>query len=231
MAAVTFSVARYAPERDDAPRLEDFRLAVRPAQTVLEALQEIRGSLDPTLAFRSACRSGICGDCALMVNGIPRLACETLVRDVAVGERLQIEPLHHFRPLRDLVVDCEPFFDSLRAVVPWLVTRPDHDGRMTREAAREVEATNACILCGICDAQWEGHEVRRNAPGPGAMVKAYRLALDSRDALGRARLRLAVELNLLSPENARTLQALCPKVVPFGDEVFPALRPFAVQQE
>ena len=87
---------------------------------------------DPSLAFRRSCRSGICGSCGMHIGSRSRLACQTLVREiVGDGESLSIEPLPGFRPLKDLVVDMDPFFDALKRVLPWVITVGHHDGLHT----------------------------------------------------------------------------------------------------
>ncbi|MBC7325726.1 MAG: succinate dehydrogenase/fumarate reductase iron-sulfur subunit, partial [Moorella sp. (in: Bacteria)] len=165
---------------------------------------------------RRSCRSAICGSCAVAINGKPSLACHTLIRDVwSEDGRITIEPLPHFRQVKDLVVDLEPFFASLKAAVPWVIIRPEHDGRMSFEAARDIEGPATCILCGACDAAME-------LPGdvrPAALVKGLRLALDPRDALGAARLRI---FNL-PPEILRlfikNLPENCPKKVTIPEKI------------
>lgn len=183
---VTLKISRFDPAKDRQPYLQDFVVEVGEKQTVLDALL-CAWEIDPTLSFRRSCRSAICGSCAVSINGKPALACQTLVMSaVAEGGVITLEPLPHFRQLKDLVVDLEPFFASLRAVLPWVVTRDEHSGLMDPEVAKKLEAPATCILCGVCDAAVE-------VPGetkPAALVKGLRLALDPRDALGWARLQL-----------------------------------------
>jgi succinate dehydrogenase / fumarate reductase, iron-sulfur subunit len=180
-------ICRFDPERDPVPAFQEFVMNLEATQTVLDALL-LAWQQDPSLSFRRSCRSAICGSCAVRINGCPALACQTLIQKASASDGpIVLEPLPHFRQLKDLVVDLEPFFDALKAVVPWLVLRDDYDGRMTPEVARGLEDPATCILCGICDADFgETGQIK-----PASLIKALRFALDPRDAVGIHRLRLA----------------------------------------
>jgi len=157
----------------------------------------------------------------MLINGRPALACQTLVRNaVSGGNSVTLEPLPHFRPLKDLVVDLEPLFESLKAVVPWLVLRGDYDGRMDPETAAKLEESAACILCGICRG-----DLGETAKGkPEGVVKALRLAQDPRDGPGEHRLRLLE----LSPEVLKLfvdrLPRHCPKGIKISEDIVQAAR-------
>lgn len=183
---ITLRISRFDPDRDLVPCLQEFPVSIEETQTVLDALL-LAWQQDPSLSFRRSCRSAICGSCALSINGQPALACQTLIRKASSeGEPILLEPLPHFRQLKDLVVDLEPFFESLKAVVPWLLLRDDYSGRMAPEVARKLENPATCILCGICHTDGNG----TGGAKPAALVKALRLAQDPRDALGAHRLLL-----------------------------------------
>ena len=179
-------ICRFDPEQNPSPYFQEFAMRLEGTQTVLDALL-LAWQQDPSLSFRRSCRSAICGSCAVRINGQAALACQTLMQKAATaGKPVIVEPLPHFRQLKDLVVDLEPFFESLKAVAPWLLLREDYDGRMAPEVARRLENPATCILCGICHADLdEAGELK-----PAAVVKALRLAGDPRDALGIHRLRL-----------------------------------------
>jgi len=183
---VILKVSRFHPEVDTKPFFQDLSVVVEEQDTVLDALLKAWRQ-DPGLSFRRSCRSAICGSCAVVINGKPSLACQTIIRNVSGTDGvITLEPLPHFRQIKDLVVDLDPFFESLKAVLPWVLTRQNHDGRMSPEAARAVESPATCILCGVCNAALE-------LPGevkPVAVVKGLRLALDPRDTLGAARMQI-----------------------------------------
>lgn len=183
---IALRICRFDPEKDSAPRFDRVAVEMEAHQTVLDALL-LAWQKIPELSFRRSCRSAICGSCAIRINGKPALACQTLIRTLAAGgNEITLEPLPHFRQLKDLVVDLEPFFESLKAAVPWLVPRDNYNGLMEPEVVREIEDPATCILCGICQGDMD-------APGqvkPAGVVKALRFAKDPRDALSLHRIRL-----------------------------------------
>ncbi|HPZ43539.1 MAG TPA: 2Fe-2S iron-sulfur cluster-binding protein [Bacillota bacterium] len=206
---LSLEICRFNPEVDREPYFQEFRVEIAGHQTVLDALLEAWRQ-DPGLSFRRSCRSAICGSCAVAINGTPRLACQTLIRDIAGDNgRITIQPLPHFRQLKDLVVDLEPLFDSLKAVVPWLITRPEHDGHMDPAVSQRMESLSSCILCGICDAAI----CNPGGTKPAAYVKGLRLAQDTRDVLNEARLRLMQVPPEILKLFIKKMPDVCPKKV------------------
>ncbi len=225
MIEVKVTVTRFDPARDAAPHPQSYAVEARENQTILDLLLDLAAYHDPTVAFRRACRSGICGTCAVTINGVPKLACETLVSDVLNGKEMTIGPLPHFRVLKDLVVDIDRFLDSLRNVVPWLVLKPGYQGRMTQPEVRHLEKSGECILCGVCQADGSVDEGDPRAElNPAAMVKAFRLGLDPRDALGAERAKLVRDLGLLDRALDRAGKLGCPKQIDFAGQIVPELR-------
>jgi succinate dehydrogenase / fumarate reductase iron-sulfur subunit len=212
---VVLNICRFNPGVDVKPYFQEFTVLVEEHNTVLDALLQV-WQQDPGLSFRRSCRSAICGSCALCINGRPGLACQTLIRNaITEGGRITLEPLPHFRQLKDLVVDLDPFFESLKAVVPWVVIRDNHDGRMAPEMARKLESPATCILCGVCHAAMDDPgEVK-----PAAVVKGLRLALDPRDALGAARLQLMKVPRDILKLFIKDLPDRCPKGITLPEEV------------
>ena len=204
---VVLRISRFDPDKDTSPFFQKFTVSVEERQTVLDSLL-LAWQQDPSLSFRRSCRSAICGSCAVRINGTPALACQTLIRTAGEDGHITIEPLPHFRQLKDLVVDLEPFFESLKAAaVPWLVLRDDYDGRMSPEVTRKLEDPATCILCGVCKAVLE----KSGDIKPAGLVKALRLAQDPRDALGMDRIRLMdVPVDILKLFVAQ-LPEKCPK--------------------
>ena len=225
MIEVKATVTRFDPARDVAAYPQSYAIEVRENQTILDLLLDLAADHDPSLAFRRACRSGICGTCGVTINGSPRLACETLVSEVLNGGEIAIGPLPHFRVLKDLVVDIDVFLDSLRNVVPWLVLKPGYEGRMSQSEVRHLEKSGECTLCGICQAD---DSVDEGDPGaglnPAATVKAFRLAFDPRDTLGAARAKLVRDLGLLDRSLDRAGQLHCPKHIDFAGQILPELK-------
>jgi succinate dehydrogenase / fumarate reductase iron-sulfur subunit len=212
---LTLKVKRLNPETDQTSYYQDFTVTVEDNAKVLDALLEARTG-DPSLSFRRSCRSAICGSCAVAINGKPGLACHTLITDVFdASGGVTIDPLPGFRPLKDLVVDLDPFFDSLRAVIPWLIPKGRHDGLMSPKDTAAVESPATCVLCGACDSVVE-------LPGevkPAAAIKAWRFALDPRDRLGRARAKLIDVPSDVLRLFVRDLPEQCPKGIRLSEEL------------
>ncbi len=213
MASVSIVVQRFDPTRDREPYWQRYEVVVGPNHTLLDVLLEVRDLQDGTLAFRRSCRSGICGSCAVAVNGRPQLACMTRVLE-ALGPSgsVTIAPLPGFPVLRDLVVDIDPFFESLRALLPWLLRRPDYPGTMEPPTVDAAMEGALCILCGACQAGAGGV----GAANPAALAQGVRFALDPRDLLGPVRLWMLSEAGLLSPEAAERWERSCPKQIPLA---------------
>ncbi len=172
-------------------RTEAFKVRAGPRTTVLDALVAIQSAQDATLSFRYSCRVGMCGTCAIRVNGRPAWACRT--RLAALGEEVALEPLPNFPVVRDLAVDMAPFFAKMKRARGWLEPTEEAARAPARvaPAARErkrIEPHIECITCGICYASCSivGHD--GDYLGPAALNRAWTLVNDSRDALGAERL-------------------------------------------
>jgi fumarate reductase iron-sulfur subunit len=170
---------------DQAERLDEYRVTAAPDTTVLDALVEIQRTQDPTLAFRYACRVGMCGSCAMVVNGRERWACRTRLESLGPGP-VSVRPLYHLPLVRDLVVDMAPFVARLRDVQAALTPREGAEpyARVPGSSAerREIDQAIECIGCGMCVSACSmvGHNGR--FPGPAALNRALTLTLDHRDA-------------------------------------------------
>ena len=107
----TFKIFRFNPDEDPQPYTKSYPVDVQEGMTVLDVLNEIKWKQDGSLTFRRSCRHGICGSCAMTINGLNRLACETQIQSLGRGT-IEIEPLRHFPVLKDLAVDMEDFFKN-----------------------------------------------------------------------------------------------------------------------
>jgi fumarate reductase iron-sulfur subunit len=171
----------------------EYTVPRQPAQTVLDVVTHVQRHVDPSLAYRFACRVGMCGSCAMTVNGKARWTCRTHVNSVSDGERLEIAPLSHLPIVRDLVVDMAPFFDrwaqARGSFVP-SATRADDFARVKpASAARaEVDAAIECIGCAVCYASCDVVGWKPGYLGPAALNRAWTLVNDARDADGSTRL-------------------------------------------
>ncbi|TKJ38369.1 succinate dehydrogenase iron-sulfur subunit [candidate division LCP-89 bacterium B3_LCP] len=179
-----FKIYRFDPESGRNPRYQYFEIDVTKGQTVLDALIEIKAHKDGSLVFRRSCRSGICGSCAMQINGLNKLACETQVEDLK-SKTVTIDPLPGFKPIKDLAVDMEPFYDKLRAVLPYLINPDspptDKERIQSPEEFKMIELATSCILCGGCTSSCPSFWADKAYLGPAALVKAYRYVFDTRD--------------------------------------------------
>jgi succinate dehydrogenase / fumarate reductase, iron-sulfur subunit len=117
---VTFKVFRYDPAKDGGKHYQTYKVPLRRGMTVLQGLLYIKERLDPTLAIRFSCRMATCGSCGMMINGLPRLACYTLIEDLK-KHTVVVEPLRNYPVIRDLVADFSEFFEKHRWVKPYLI--------------------------------------------------------------------------------------------------------------
>jgi succinate dehydrogenase iron-sulfur subunit len=172
----------------------DYEVPRRESQTVLDVVTHIQRALDSTLAYRYACRVGMCGSCAMTVNGAPRWTCRTHVDKVAGDGRLTLAPLRNLPVIRDLVADMSGFFDK------WARAQGQFKGRRTRaddfervspesDARRRADAAIECIGCAVCYSACDVVAANPDYLGPAALNRAWTLANDARDAGQAERLR------------------------------------------
>ena len=171
----------------------DYTVPREGSQTVLDVVTYIQRRVDPTLAYRFACRVGMCGSCAMTVNGKPRWTCRTHVAEVARDDRLEIGPLAHLPIVRDLVTDMREFFDKwarARGQFQPTVTRHDDFARVepASPARRAVDVAIECIGCGICYAACDVVAWNSAYLGPAALNRAWTLVNDARDGAKSERL-------------------------------------------
>lgn len=181
-------VFRYAPGARE--RMQEYRLETGPCTTVLDALMELQRSQDPTLAFRYACRVGMCGSCALVVNGRERWACRTRLAPLGEGP-VTIRPLYHFPLVKDLVVDMAPFVEKMKAAGAAFAPRDPGAGfAAIGSGSRErawIDPAIECIGCGACLSACTTVGWDPNFLGPAALTRAFTATVDSRDGGDAAR--------------------------------------------
>jgi succinate dehydrogenase / fumarate reductase, iron-sulfur subunit len=194
MNKVTLRIFRFNPEVDDEPTFREYPVEVDPTDRVLDALHQVKWYQDGTLTFRRSCAHGICGSDAMRINGVNRLACKVLMRDV--GEKVTIEPLMGFRVLKDMVVDMESFFAQYRSVLPFFIADSRTGSRERLQSVEDRERfddTTKCILCAACTTSCPSFWANEDFVGPAAIVNAHRFIFDSRDEAAGERLEILNE--------------------------------------
>jgi succinate dehydrogenase / fumarate reductase iron-sulfur subunit len=189
---ITLRIQRYNPETDADPYWQDYTVEAEPTDRVLDALIYVKSHVDGTLAFRKSCAHGVCGSDAMIINGQERLACKTLVQDVADSASghgrqvtVTVEPLKHLPLLRDLMVDQDEFFARWRSVKPYQIVEQAAEGKERLQSPEERAAYDdptQCILCASCYSACPVLDDENSRfVGPAAVAQAARFAFDSRD--------------------------------------------------
>ncbi len=178
----------------EAGSFSEYEVPREESQTVLDVVTYVQRKLDSSLAYRFACRVGMCGSCAMTVNGVSRWTCRTHVAKVAEDGRLEIGPLHNLPVIRDLVTDMREFFNKwARAKGQFSGTRTRHEEfeRVAPESEerKKVDAGIECIGCGVCYSACDVVSWNPEYLGPAALNRAWTLDQDARDAGKLDRLR------------------------------------------
>jgi succinate dehydrogenase / fumarate reductase, iron-sulfur subunit len=180
-----FQIYRYEPDSGENPRTDTYRVDMDDCgPMVLDALIKIKNEVDPTLTFRRSCREGICGSCAMNIDGTNTLACLKPVADVS--GKVKIYPLPHMPVVKDLVPDLTTFYAQYASIKPWLEARtpppPDRERLQSKEDQEKINQPSACILCACCSASCPSYWWNSDRYlGPAALLQAYRWIVDSRD--------------------------------------------------
>ena len=200
---VTLKIARFNPEDPDAAGWQSFRVPCLPSDRLLNLLHYVKWYLDGTLTFRRSCAHGVCGSDAMRINGVNRLACKVLMRDLLPKKAdkqltITIEPIRGLPVEKDLVVDMEPFFDAYRAVKPYLITSgnpPTRERIQSQTDRARYDDTTKCILCACCTTSCPVYWSEGSYFGPAAIVNAHRFIFDSRDEAAAERLDILNEVD------------------------------------
>jgi succinate dehydrogenase / fumarate reductase iron-sulfur subunit len=181
----SFKVYRWDPDSGETPRTDLYELDTdRCGPMVLDALIKIKNEIDPSLTFRRSCREGICGSCAMNIDGTNTLACIKPIGDVK--GIVKIYPLPHMSVVKDLIPDMTHFYAQYASIKPWLQTTtpapPDRERLQSKEERARLDGLYECILCACCSTScpsywWNGDRYL----GPAILLQAYRWIVDSRD--------------------------------------------------
>jgi len=181
----TFRIYRFDPDSGENPRVDSYEVDMDGCgPMVLDALIKIKNEVDPTLTFRRSCREGICGSCAMNIDGVNTLACTKATSEVR-GD-VKIYPLPHMPVIKDLVADLTNFYAQYASVKPWLQTRtpapPDSERLQSKKDQEKIDGPSACILCACCSTSCPSYWWNSDRYlGPAALLAAYRWIIDTRD--------------------------------------------------
>ncbi|CAN1174799.1 Succinate dehydrogenase [ubiquinone] iron-sulfur subunit 3, mitochondrial [Linum perenne] len=222
-----FKIYRWNPNiPTQKPYLQSFHLDLNECgPMVLDALQKIKAEVDPALTYRRSCREGICGSCAMNIDGTNTVACLKPI-DPDIDKPIFITPLPHMFVVKDLVVDLTNFYQQYKSIEPWLKTkRGPVDGREYRQSPEErkkLDGLYECILCACCStacpSYWWNPEVFL---GPAPLLHAYRWIADSRDEYTDERLQALTEetKKLYRCRVIKNCTATCPKSLNPADAI------------
>ncbi len=184
---ITFKVFRFNTETDYLPAYKEYQMEVTSEEVVLDILNRIKWEFDGSFSYRRSCRHGICGACAVKVNGKGVLACKERMNDIidSFGTELTIEPVSTKRAVKDMIVDKSDFWEKHDAVKPYLVSdideHPKEESLVTPEQAEALLEADLCIQCGLCHYSCPAIEENDEFFGPAAFAAAYRFNADVRD--------------------------------------------------
>ncbi len=179
-----FHVYRWNPDDGENPRMDTFEVDMDSCgPMVLDALIKIKNEMDSSVTFRRSCREGVCGSCAMNINGKNGLACTTAIDD-AKGD-VAITPLPHQEVVKDLVPDLTNFYAQYASIKPWMQTQsttPEKERLQSKEDREKLDGLYECILCACCSTScpsywWNSDKYL----GPAILLQSYRWLIDSRD--------------------------------------------------
>jgi len=214
-------IYRWDPDKTENPRLDTYEIDQKKCgPMVLDALMKIKDEIDPTLTFRRSCREGVCGSCAMNIDGINTLACLKPINEVK--DEIKIYPLPHMKIVKDLVPDLSKAYEQLTSIKPWL-QRDDQDKFSTSDNLKEKKQSPSnrekldgqweCVLCFCCTTScpsywWNEDEYL----GPAVLLQAARWVNDSRDTQRKERLRYINDsLKLYRCHSIMNCTRSCPK--------------------
>ena len=217
----TFKVYRYDPDGGENPRIDTYEVDVSDVSMVLDALIKIKNEQDATLAFRRSCREGVCGSCAMNIDGANTLACTKGMDECGSGD-IAVYPLPHQPVIKDLVTDLSKFYEQHAYIQPYLQAKeaePEKEWLQSEEDRKKLDGLYECILCACCSTScpsywWNGDKGDPSTEylGPAALLQAYRWLADSRDQMTNERLdKLEDDFKLYRCHTIMNCAQVCPK--------------------
>jgi succinate dehydrogenase / fumarate reductase iron-sulfur subunit len=213
-----FKVYRWNPDDGKNPVIDTFEIDLNDCgPMVLDALIKIKNEIDTTLTFRRSCREGVCGSCAMNIEGRNRLACLTPINDLKKGTS-RITPLPHMRVLKDLVSDLTGLYAQYELIEPWLQSDqppPDRERHQSQQERAQLDGLWECILCFCCSTSCPSYWWNQDRYlGPSILLQSYRWLADSRDQRTGERLdRLEDPFRLYRCHTIMNCTSACPKAL------------------
>ncbi len=180
-----FEVYRWDPDSGKNPRIDAYEVDLDDCgPMLLDAILKIKNEIDSTVSFRRSCREGVCGSCAMTINGKNTLACIKAIKDYE--GTIKIFPLPHMSVIKDLVVDMENFFAQYASIKPWIETQTpapsDRERLQSKEDRAKLDGLYECVLCACCSTSCPSYWWNSDRYlGPAILLQAYRWLVDSRD--------------------------------------------------
>ena len=210
---INLKILRYDPESDRKGHWENYIVDAEPEERILDLLHKIKWFEDGSLSFRRSCAHGVCGSCAMNMNGKNGLAC-TKSHSELNGD-IDIYPLPHLKVLKDLIGDLSTLYKQYESVEPWLKTSKvnDKENIQSKDDRAKLDGLYECIMCACCSTScpsywWNGEKYL----GPAVLLQAYRWIIDSRDEDRKERLKkVADELKLYRCHTILNCTNACPK--------------------
>ena len=210
------NIYRWDPDKKENPKIDTFEVDITNCgNKVLDILNKIKNEIDPSLTYRRSCAHGVCGSCAMNVDGINTLSCMKSHKDIK-GD-LRIFPLPHLKVVKDLVADLSTLYKQYESIEPWLKTNKSklYEGEInqTRENREKLDGLYECIMCACCSTScpsywWNGESYL----GPAVLLQAYRWISDSRDDEKKERLKMVADkLKLYRCHTIMNCTSSCPK--------------------
>jgi len=211
-----FQIYRYDPDSNKEPELQKYEVDLETCgPMVLDALIKIKNEMDPSLTFRRSCREGICGSCAMNIDGKNTLAC---LCEIPKSGEMKVYPLPHMHVVKDLVPDMNNFYDQYKSIKPWLQqkTEPEDfkkENLQSVDDRKKLDGMYECILCACCSTScpsywWNADKYL----GPAVLMQAFRWVEDSRDQLTEERLEMLDDsFKLFRCHTIMNCSKTCPK--------------------
>lgn len=196
---IKFNVFRFNSETDHLPYYKEYEMEVSQDEVVLDILNRIKWEFDGSFSYRRSCRHGICGSCAIKVNGKPVLSCKENVFHLVemFGEELTLDPQDEKRAIKDVVIDKKNFWNKYESIKPYLVAEvqehPEHENIVSQKESNKIDDADYCIECGNCFYACPAVKANDDYIGPAALLKAFRFNADIRDNAKKERLEIVNE--------------------------------------